>query len=261
MGRLEFYFQYLTSDPLGFLVFFLYFSLALLFTLVVHEYAHAYVAYLCGDNTAKMLGRLTMNPAKHLDPMGTLFMMIFGFGWAKPVPINPRNFEKPVRDDIFVSIAGIVTNLTLYLLSTLLMIGLNRFVWKPEVIEYFGHFELIKTGGIGYMQIISGNLDALSSFVVSPFAGHVQRFLMFFAQFNLMVAIFNFLPFPPLDGFHIFNNLLFKGRLASNRNAMQIASMVLMLMVFTNTLSGFLSTVSNAIETGVLNTMLKLIGV
>ncbi|MDP7056876.1 MAG: site-2 protease family protein [Nitrospinaceae bacterium] len=84
-----------------------------LFSLTVHEYSHGRIAFLLGDNTAKSLGRLSFNPLKHLDPIGTLFFYFMGFGWAKPVPVDPRNFEHPRRDMMYVAIAGPLSNVTL----------------------------------------------------------------------------------------------------------------------------------------------------
>ena len=83
------------------------------FSLTVHEYSHGKIAFLLGDNTAKLLGRLSFNPFKHLDLMGTLFFCFVGFGWAKPVPVDPRNFDQPRRDMMYVAIAGPLSNLTL----------------------------------------------------------------------------------------------------------------------------------------------------
>jgi len=83
------------------------------FSLTVHEYSHGKIAFLLGDNTAKLLGRLSFNPFKHLDLMGTLFFCFVGFGWAKPVPVDPRNFNQPRRDMMYVAIAGPLSNLTL----------------------------------------------------------------------------------------------------------------------------------------------------
>jgi len=84
-----------------------------LFSLTVHEYSHGRIAFLLGDNTAKNQGRLSFNPLKHLDPIGTLFFYFMGFGWAKPVPVDPRNFEHPRRDMMYVAIAGPLSNVTL----------------------------------------------------------------------------------------------------------------------------------------------------
>ena len=84
-----------------------------IFSLTVHEYSHGRIAFLLGDNTAKRLGRLSFNPLKHLDPIGTLFFYFMGFGWAKPVPVDPRNFDQPRRDMMYVAIAGPLSNLAL----------------------------------------------------------------------------------------------------------------------------------------------------
>ena len=91
VNRLQSWFSWFRADPVGFLIYLLYFAASILLTLMLHEIAHGYVAWKCGDPTAKMLGRLSMDPRKHLDPLGTVFLIFFGFGWAKPVPVNPRN--------------------------------------------------------------------------------------------------------------------------------------------------------------------------
>ena len=93
---------------------------AVLIALVVHEVSHGYAAYLCGDNTAKAYGRLTLNPLKHLDPFGAIMMMLTGFGYAKPVPVNYRNLRKPRRDIALVSLAGPLSNLLLALIACVL---------------------------------------------------------------------------------------------------------------------------------------------
>ena len=85
----------------------------ILFSLTVHEYSHGRIAFLLGDNTAKYLGRLSFNPLKHLDPIGTLFFYFMGFGWAKPVPVDPRNFDHPRRDMMYVAVAGPLSNVAL----------------------------------------------------------------------------------------------------------------------------------------------------
>ena len=97
----------LTSDPGGTILTLVYVAVCILFSLIIHECAHGYVALKCGDPTAKWLGRLTLDPRKHLDPLGTICMVFMRIGWAKPVPVNPRNFRHYRRDYILVSIAGI----------------------------------------------------------------------------------------------------------------------------------------------------------
>lgn len=94
-------------------IYFLSFALAFLISLSCHEAAHAYMANRLGDPTAKMMGRLTLNPFKHLDPWGTIFLFIVGFGWGIPVPINPKNFKNEKLDSLKVSLAGPATNLLL----------------------------------------------------------------------------------------------------------------------------------------------------
>ena len=117
LNRLQLWWNWLTTDPLGFALYLLYFAVSVLLTLILHEIAHGYVAYRCGDPTAKMLGRLSLDPRRHLDPLGTLCLVFLGFGWAKPVPVNPRNFKGNYRrDDFLVSVAGITVNLTLFIL-------------------------------------------------------------------------------------------------------------------------------------------------
>ena len=152
LNRLQLWWNWLTTDPLGFALYLLYFAVSVLLTLILHEIAHGYVAYRCGDPTAKMLGRLSLDPRKHLDPIGTLCLVFLGFGWAKPVPVNPRNFKGNYRrDDFLVSVAGITVNLTLFILSMALAVALNGLLWKPEVIAANGGArEFLSTSGIGY---------------------------------------------------------------------------------------------------------------
>ncbi len=138
-----------------------------MFSVTIHEVAHGYAAYKLGDPTAKNYGRLTLNPAKHLDLIGTLCILLFGFGWAKPVPVNSRYFEHPRRDDTIVSLAGPVSNLLLALLSLLLFRVCLLFNMPANV------------------------FNAL------------QMFLISMASVNVSLAIFNLLPIPPLDGSHL----------------------------------------------------------
>ena len=96
-------------------------SPVLLFSLCFHEFSHAYIAYRLGDNTAERLGRLNISPLNHLDPIGTLMLLIVGFGWAKPVPVNPYNLKNPKKDMILIAAAGPISNLLLALLGSILM--------------------------------------------------------------------------------------------------------------------------------------------
>ncbi len=249
---------WITSDPVGFVIYLLYFAVAILLTLILHEIAHGYVAYRCGDPTAKMLGRLSLHPAKHLDPIGTVCLVLFGFGWAKPVPVNPRNFRNYRRDDFLVSIAGVTVNFSLFLLSMALAVGINGLLWKPEAIAAFGAKALII--GDGASILLSGQGAQVSQWMQTPWLMHVQRFLLLFYAMNLGVGVFNLLPIPPLDGWHVLNDTIFKGRLNLNPQIFQIARIALLALCFTGILGNILFAITNAIENAVLNVFLLIAG-
>ncbi len=161
-----------------------------LLSLSVHEVAHGYAAYKLGDPTARNLGRLSLNPLKHLDPIGAICMLLFRFGWAKPVPINTRYFKKPKRDMALSALAGPLSNLIMAFIAYII----------SRYILYFG--------GNG------GNLGVDSYFSLIPLteAGKILYVLyLFFETFfvlNISLAVFNLLPIPPLDGSRILFVLL-----------------------------------------------------
>lgn len=258
--NLQMWINWLQTDPLQFIIYFVYLVASVLLALTFHEVAHGYVAFRCGDPTAKMMGRLTLNPLKHLDPIGTACMFLLGFGWARPVPVNPRNFTNFRKDDFLVSVAGIATNLTLFIASTALAVGLNGLLWKPEVIQANGAMNLLSSQGDAFYILLSGQGGDYTDFMRTPWLQYVQRFLLLFSSVNLGLAVFNLLPFPPLDGFHIFNDLILRGKLSMNREFFQVTQIVLMVLVFSNVLSGLMSTVTGAIERGVINVFLRIIG-
>jgi Zn-dependent protease len=151
-----------------------------LLAITMHEVAHGYAAERFGDPTARLLGRLNLNPIRHLDPIGTVAIFIFGFGWARPVPVNAGNLKRPKRDMIWVALAGPMTNLTLAALSALLLRGIG----------------FIETTSLG-----SANLFVQMSKPMSMMAG-------FSLYINVLLGVFNLLPMPPLDGGRILTGIL-----------------------------------------------------
>ncbi|MEG0741322.1 MAG: site-2 protease family protein [Clostridia bacterium] len=261
LNRLQAWGDWLTSDPLGFILYLLYFAASVLLTLMLHEIAHGYVAYRCGDPTAKMMGRLSLDPRKHLDPIGTACLVFLGFGWAKPVPVNPRNFQNYRRDDLLVSLAGITVNLTLFILSLALAVGFNGLLWRPEVIEANGGARaFLSSNGIGYSILLSGSGKDFTDYMRYPWVQYIQRFLLMFAGMNVSIGIFNLLPIPPLDGFHVLNDIVLKGRFSLNQNMFQITQIILLVLCFSGALTGVLSSIIGFVEDGVLNLLLLIAG-
>lgn len=300
----------LQSDPRGTIIILLYQIPAILIALTLHELSHGYVAYRCGDPTAQMMGRLSFNPLKHLDPIGTLFMLLFGFGWARPVPVNPRNYKHFRRDDFLVSIAGITMNFCLFFVTMLLLTGINQLLWKPELwtlgslttpreflsfqgMNFYsvlgGENYVIVENAAQYVRGVEGSsiylspltpaqlrsmsivfdstgayyfaVDGLADYLRTPWLIYVQRFLMFFARINLSLAVFNLIPIPPLDGYHVVNDIFLRGRLhipAKVINVLMIG--MLALFYFTNVFSTAISTAVSFIQGGVLNAILWIFG-
>ena len=147
----------------------------ILLALTFHEYAHAYVAHRFGDDTAKQNGRLSLNPLRHLDPLGTIMIFLVHFGWAKPVPVNPYRLKNPKKDMLWISAAGPLSNMMLALISGLLL----RF--------------LFATAGMPDQH----SLMRLAMFM-----------LIMSLQINLALAVFNILPIAPLDGSKILAGIL-----------------------------------------------------
>jgi Zn-dependent protease len=230
-----------------------------LLAISMHEAAHAWVANKCGDPTARMLGRVTLNPLKHLDLFGTLMMVFVGFGWAKPVPVNPRNFRHYRRDDILVSVAGVTTNFIMFFVSCILLyvfvgIALARAasgaVSGMSVETYAGAAALIN--GTQYVTISDVLRYAIymSDYLITPvfgqIAGYGYEVLMYFVLTNLVLGVFNLIPVPPLDGYHVVNDLLLKRSVFASPRATQIATLVLFGLMFTGVISTAIGAVQDA---------------
>ncbi len=139
---------------------------ALMVAFTVHEFAHAWVTDKLGDPTPRYLKRLTLNPLRHIDPVGLLALIIFRVGWGKPVPINPYYYKNPKRDLLLTSVAGVSANLVLALAATLLLIIINQ---------------------ISFLNLV-----------------YLQQFLFYVGLYSIVLLLFNLLPLPPLDGFKAF---------------------------------------------------------
>lgn len=170
---------------------------ALLIAITVHEFAHARMAYYFGDSTAKIQGRMNLNPINHLDPIGTIMILLVGFGWAKPVPINPYNFNHYRKGLRWVSFAGPMVNFAFGFLSLLL---LNLLV------------------GAGLQS------------------GLFLQFVVVLMQLNILLGIFNLIPIPPLDGSKILMSFLSDAYLGYYRQLEQYAPLILLILILTRAL-------------------------
>lgn len=176
-------------------------AIAVLIILAIHEYAHAYAAYKLGDRTAESFGRLTINPIKHIDPVGALCMLFFHVGWAKPVPVNPRNLKKPKRDFALVSLAGPLSNLVLGFSSAALYLLILK----------------IPVTGEGFLL---------------TFLSNIALFLYLFVTINIGLGIFNLLPIPPFDGSRLLGVILpEKAYFAVMKNERKIYLFVLLWLI------------------------------
>jgi Zn-dependent protease len=174
----------------------LYQMIAFLFAISVHESAHAWTASRCGDPTARMLGRVTLNPIRHIDPIGTIVLPLVAaisgiplLGWAKPTPVDPRNFRNPVMDDILVSVAGPVSN----------------FIVATAALLLLGGISLSSISGHGLVLGLLGGFNAAASdSALAPVAVLLFELMLI----NIVLAVFNLIPVPPLDGSHVLRHFL-----------------------------------------------------
>ena len=195
---------------------------AALIALTVHEYCHGYTAFRLGDPTARSLGRLSLNPIKHLDPIGSLLMVLFGFGWAKPVPVNPRYFKDPRKGMALVAAAGPLSNLLLAFIGALLY-----------------RLTLLLAGAVH------------SAFLLN-FVLLLATFFFVFHLLNVSLCVFNLIPLPPLDGSRIFYVFLPPRAYWGVMKYERIIQLVLLLALWLGAFSGLIDTVVGWISGGML---------
>lgn len=189
--------SYLFTNPLSFLIF----LAALFLAISIHEAAHAWAADHLGDPTARFSGRLTLNPFAHLDPLGTLMLLLFGFGWGKPVPVDYYNLRQPRRDAALISLAGPLSNLILAIFISL--------VWRLGI-------------------------------YLSPSSGQILSFFFLpLLQLNLVLGVFNLLPLNPLDGGKILTGLLPSPQSEAVERFLESYSLILLILLFLPLFRGY----------------------
>ena len=183
----------------------------LLLALSVHEFAHGYVAYLMGDNTARYSGRLSLNPLHHLDVVGTLCLLFFHFGWAKPVPVNSANFKNQKKGIILVSLAGPFANFLVALISAILSTLLGKYLYNSEI-------------GIFFSQIF-----------------------LYSTILNVGLMVFNLIPLPPLDGSKVLYEFLPPRARYYFYSIERYSTLILLVLIYTRILNPLLNLLSGGV--------------
>ncbi|MDA3970811.1 MAG: site-2 protease family protein [Desulfobulbaceae bacterium] len=197
---------------------------AFLFALTVHEFSHGYMAYMCGDSTAKFQGRLTLNPLKHLDPLGTIAIIFMPFGWAKPVPVDPRNFRNPQVDMMKVAAAGPTANIATMIVSFILLLIIFK---------------------------MTGSMQQGTQGFIEP----IIMMLMYSVLINAILAVFNLIPVPPLDGSKVLMGLLPFKQAQMIARLEGIGFIVLLVLLY---MSGGFSTFAGFIQRFMITTLMAL---
>jgi Zn-dependent protease len=186
----------------SFLLQAIFFLPPFLLAISVHESAHAYTAYRFGDPTAKNLGRITLNPIPHIDIFGLIAIFLVHFGWAKPVPVNPQNLKDPIKDNLWISLAGPASNLILAIIS-----------------------------GIVF-RILSPLLS------ISEAGLFILTMIQFSVILNIVLMVFNLFPIPPLDGFHILEGIVSHDVYLSLQKLRSAGPMILFGLIILSSVSG-----------------------
>ena len=198
--------QLLTNPLIG-----ISFIAGLIVGITVHEFSHALTAYRLGDPTAKLAGRLTLNPQAHLDPVGTLMLLVVGFGWGKPTPFDPYNLRNIKRDSALISVAGAASNMLLAILAS-----------SPYLIAYYTHH-------------------------LSPAIANAYTYISPFIYVNLILAVFNLIPIHPLDGFKVLAGLLPRQWYEDFMQTEPYGILILLLLLFTGIIGRILLPVTSTL--------------
>ena len=204
----------LRDDPKAFFLLVVVVAFSLLIAITVHEFSHALMANRLGDPTAKRMGRLSLNPIKHLDPLGTLMLLLVGFGWGKPVPINPGYFRmNPRRGMALSAFAGPLSNLALAAVLGVII--------RSGAVAWHSPWE--------YTPFLSWE----PGWVAADIIGYI-------ILYNLILAVFNFIPIAPLDGFNILVGILPRRQSEALARLEQYGPILLLVLVFLLYFTGFL---------------------
>ena len=208
------YYHLLPGEPLTFLALVGFGIIALVVAITIHEFSHTFVANGLGDSTAKNQGRLSLNPIKHLDPVGTVMILMAGFGWGKPVPVNPHRLAHGSMGTTLVAAAGHLSNLMVaFLLAVPIKLGILEFTG----LQFYSMRDLVN----------GGSLDLLSALVT------------LIIILNLFLAVFNLIPLSPLDGSRVLEGFVPREKSASYVRLQQYGPVVLIAVIMIDYMSSF----------------------